>query len=119
MIYAIAILGVLLALSSAGNAYQYRENGQLQAKAGAVEQMAKDSKEAAQACTTGVENLAKAGRTRGKALLDAMKAAEPKVASLEAAASVAARAKPDDPQNLCASLERYWKAQIKAERGEK
>lgn len=110
------ILGILLAISVAGNGWQYHEAGKLQVKIGATEQLATDTKAAAEACTKGVDDLAKAGRVRGKALLEAMKGVAPKVASLEAAASVAARAKPDDPQNLCASLERYWKAQIKAER---
>ena len=113
------VLGILLALSVAGNAYQYHEAGKLQVKIGATDQLAKDTKAAAEACTTGVDNLAKAGAGRQKALLEALKGAAPKVAALEAAASVAARAKPDDPQNLCASLERYWKDQIKAERAAK
>lgn len=115
MTYAIAILGVLLALSTAGNAWQFhRHEATIEAKA-ATEQLARDTTAAAQACTKGVTDLEKAGRARQGALLDALVRAQPKVAALEAAASVAARAKPDDPQNLCASLERYWKAQIKAE----
>lgn len=116
MTYAVAIL---LALSTAGNAWQFhRHEATLEAKA-ATEQLAKDTTEAAKACTRGVDDLARAGRIRGQALLQAMRGAAPKVAALEAAASVAARAKPDAPSDLCGSLERYWKAQIKAERAEK
>ena len=119
MVYALAILGVLLALSTAGNAWQFhRHEATLEAKA-ATEQLARDTTAAAQACTKGVTDLEKAGRARQGALLDALVKAQPKVAALEAAASVAARAKPDTPSDLCGSLERYWRAQIKAERGEK
>lgn len=117
MTYAVAILAILLALSSAGNAYQYHENGKLQGRVGASDQLAMDTKASADACTKGVDNLAKAGKTRQGELLAAMKEAQPKVAALEAAATVAARAKPDNPQDLCGSLHRYLRDQIKAERG--
>ena len=119
MTYLVVILGVLLALSSAGNAWQYRQAGELQGKIGATEQLATDTKAAAQACSTGVDNLQKAAGTRQRDLLAALKGVQPQVAALEAAATVAARQKPDNPADLCGSLERYLKAQIKAERGMK
>lgn len=117
--YGIVILGILLALSVAGNAWQFHHGEKILEAKAATEQLAKDTTAAAQACTKGVEDLEKAGRVRGAALLAAMKAAQPQVASLEAAATVAARAKPDNAQDLCGSLERYLSAQIKAERAKK
>jgi len=113
------VLGILLAISVAGNAWQFHHGEKLVAKAAGTEQLANDTKAAAEACTKGVDDLARAGRIRGKALLDALEKAKPQVASLEAAAALAARAKPDDAQDLCGSLERYLKNQIKAERGGK
>lgn len=117
--YGIVILGILLALSVAGNAWQFHHGEVILEAKAATAQLAKDTTAAAQACTQGVEDLAKAGRVRGKALLDALEKAKPQVASLEAAATVAARAKPDDAQDLCGSIERYLTAQIKAERAKK
>lgn len=113
------ILGILLALSAAGNAWQFKHGEGLVAKGAAVEQLATDTKAAAQACTQGVEDLAKASRTRAQALAELMKQVAPKVAQMQEASLLALQQRPDNPQDLCGSLERYLRAQIKAERGAK
>lgn len=119
MTYAVAILAILLALSAAGNAYQYNEHTKDAVKFGTTSQLAADTKAAAGACTNSVRDLAKAGQTRQGELLKALAGVAPKVTALEAAATVAARVKPDDPKDLCASLERYLKGEIKKERAAK
>lgn len=110
------ILGILLAISVAGNAWQYHEHTKDAVKFGATKQLADDTTAAAVACSTGVDNLAKAGRTRQTELMAALKGVAPQVAKLQADALEAGRAKPDDPKDLCGSLERYLKGRIKADR---
>lgn len=110
------ILGILLALSAAGNAWQYNQHTEDAVRFGTTKQLSDDTKAAASACSAGVERIEKAGRTRGLALAKAMNDLAPKVQTLEAAATLAARAKPDDPKDLCGSLDRYLEERIKAER---
>lgn len=116
MNYLVVILGVLLALSSAGNVYQYHQHTTDSVKFGTTSQLAADTKAAAGACSKSVDDLAKAGKTRQAELLKALAGVAPKVSALEAAATVAARVKPDDINDLCGSLGRYWKREIAKER---
>lgn len=119
MTYAVAILGILLAISAAGNAWLFQRQdaaGKAEAKA---EQLFRDTKAAAGACTASVDTLAKAGNTRQARLEAALKAVAPAVAKDQQAALKALAARPDDPRDLCASLARYWKREIEAERGPK
>lgn len=119
MTYALAILGILLALSAAGNAWQFkRGEAMLEAKATA-EQLNRDTKAAASACSAGVDRLDKAGAARQKRLEDAMATVAPKVAILQEASLVALSARPDNAQDLCGSLTRYLQREIKTERGAK
>lgn len=111
------VLGILLGLSVAGNAWQYHQHTKDAVAFGTTKQLAEDTKAAAGACSTSVDNLAKAGRTRQDAILAALAGVAPKVAELQKEALVAAQAKPDDPKDLCGSLQRYLKAQVRAERG--
>ena len=117
MSYAVAILGLLLALSTAGNAWQFkRGEAMLEAKATA-EQLNRDTKAAASACTAGVDRLDRAGAARQKRLEDAMANVAPRVATLQEASLVAMAARPDNAKDLCGSLQRYLGREIKAERG--
>lgn len=116
MTYAVAILAVLLAVSAAGNAWQYHEHTKDAVKFGATDQLAKDTKTAAEACSKGVEDLEKAAKARQTDLVNALKGVAPKVASLQAEALEAARAKPDDPKDLCGSLQRYLRDRIRAQK---
>ena len=115
----VAILGLLLAISVAGNAWQFHHGEVILEAKAATTQLAADTKAAADACSAGVDDLAKAGRTRGKALIEAMKQVAPTVQALQEAAIVAQRAKPDDPKDLCGSLERYLRTEVAAERASK
>ena len=114
-----AILGVLLAASVALNGWQYRQALGNAVKYGTTQQLAEDTKAAAGACSASVEDLAKAGEKRHLQMIAALKGVAPEVERLQRDALRAAGAKPDNPQDLCGSLERYLRAQIKAERGTK
>jgi len=113
------LLAILLFLSVAGNAWQYNEHSQDMVKIGTTEQLAADTKAAAEACSTSVDNLAKKGATQHATVLANLAAQAGKVAGLEGAAIAALNAKPADPADLCKSLELYLRGQIKAERGPK
>ena len=111
-----AVLGILLALSAAGNAYQYHQAGKLQVRIGTTKQLADDTKAAATACSAGVDRLETAGTNRQKALDAALRGIAPKVLALQEASLLAGRAQPDQPSDLCGSLTRYLQGQVKAER---
>ncbi len=111
------ILGILLAVSVALNGWQYSNALSDATRYGTTKQLAEDTKAAAGACTQSVRDLDRAGKTRQSALILALNGIAPKVAELQAQSLEAGRAKPDDPKDLCGSLERYLRGQVKAERG--
>ena len=113
------VLGVLLALSASGNAYFWHERDGLLQREATVTQLQRDTKEAANTCTRSVEDLGKKGAERDRRLAQALERVAPQVAADQKAALAALTAKPDDPKDLCGSLERYLRAQIRADRGEK
>jgi len=111
------ILGVLLAVSAAGNAWLFRERTALLVRDGTVTQLAADTKAAASACSASVEGLDKAGKQRQRDLIAALKGIAPQVARGQQEALSALAAKPDDPQDLCGSAQRYIARELAAERG--
>ena len=115
--YAIGILALLLALSAAGNVFLWKHGEALKQEMGAVQQLATDAKAAGEACSKGVEDMAKAAGTRQKRLETALAAVAPEVRRAQSDALAALSAKPDNAADLCGSLERYLRSQIKAERG--
>ena len=117
LMIAVAVLGVLLAVSSTLNAWQYKEREKTLTVAATASQLAEDTKATAQACSDGVDRLARAGDANRRAIITAVDATKGQIAGLQQQALAASRAKPDNPQDLCGSLERYLKAQIKAEKG--
>ena len=114
-----AILALLLALSAAGNVFLWKHGEALKQEMGAVQQLAADAKAAGEACSKGVEDMAKAAGSRQKRLEAQMAAVAPEVRRAQADSLAALQAKPSDPANLCASLEKYLREQVKAERGGK
>lgn len=106
------VVGVLFGLSTAGNAWQFHLLGEAKVEIGTTRQLAEDSKAAATACTVGVDNLEKAGRRRQADLLGAMTRIAPQVAEGQKKALETLNAKPDNPNDLCGSLERYWRQQL-------
>ena len=116
MLTGLVVLGILLAVSAAGNAYQYSRALEDATRYGTTKQLAEDAKAGATACTASVDKLADAGKARQARLERALLAVAPAVRADQEAALRALTAKPDDASDPCGSLERYWKAQIKAER---
>lgn len=110
------ILGILLALSVAGNAWQYHEHTADSIKFGTTKQLADDTKAAASACSAGVDRMEKAGTTRQRALDAALKGIQPALEKSQRDVMDALKARPDDPKDLCGSLGRYLNQQIQAEK---
>lgn len=115
----LAILGILLALSVAGNAWQYHEHTVDSVKFGTTKQLADDTKAAAQACSDGVDALQKQGAGTRTAIIAALQGESARIKGLQQDALTALAARPDNPADLCGSLDRYLKAQIAKERGGK
>ena len=112
MNYVLAVLGVLLALSTAGNAYFWHERDQLMTVKATTEQLQADTAKAAGACTASVQDLAKKGEERDKRLAAAISGVAPRVAALQQSSFDALAAIPDDPKDLCGSLARYFSVEI-------
>lgn len=112
----IVILGLLLALSFAGNLWLFHDRDKSIMAVATAKQLNTDTKTAAATCTASIDGLAKDSKIRHKALADAIGLTGVRVAELQGQANQALQAKPDDPKNLCASLERYLKARIVEER---
>ena len=111
------ILGVVLALSLAGNAFLFHSRDRaLEGKAVAETAMA-GFKGAAETCSASVDKLAADGQRRHAETLAMLKAETGRIKGLQHDALAAVRAKPADPKDLCGSLERYLREQLKRERG--
>jgi len=117
MNYVLAVLGVLLALSVGGNAWLFHERDKIMQKEATVSQLAADVKQQAGVCTASVDSLAEAGKTRDARLGAKLDAIAPAVAKLQKEQFAALSARPDNPQDLCGSLSRYWLQEIAKEKG--
>jgi len=113
---AIGVLALLLALSTAGNAWLFHSRDKALAAEATAQQLNADTAVAAKTCSDSVDALAKDGKARSARLGKLLGAESARIVSLQHQALDAQRAKPDNPQDLCGSLERYLRAQIKAER---
>lgn len=116
---ALVVLGVLLALSSAGNAYFWHERDGLLQREATVQQLERDTRAAANRCTASVDDLAKKGAERDKRIQAAIASVAPRVQAEQRAAMEILASRPDDPKDLCGSLARLLRAEIKRERGAK
>jgi len=113
------LLAILLAISVAGNGWQYHEHGKDLIRIGTTEQLTADTKAAADACSASVDDLARKGATQHAAVLASLAAQAGKVAGLEGAAIAALNAKPADPSDLCKSVALYLRDEIRKERGQR
>lgn len=111
------IMGIVLAISLAGNGFLFwsRDNA-IEEKAAAVTS-ATAWEASSTTCTNSVDQLAKDGDKRHKALLGAITSETQRIKGLQHEAIAAQRARPDNPQDLCGSLLRYWQDQVKREKG--
>ena len=83
------------------------------------QQLADDTKAAAQACSDGVDKLATQSSATRTAIIAAVQGEGARIKGLQHDALDAIKARPDNPADLCGSIERYLKAQIAKERGVK
>jgi hypothetical protein len=116
---ALVLLGILcfaLLSSLALNAYFWNERDDLLQKEATVKQLQVDTKAAAQACSASVENLAKEGKARDGRLAVALAKIAPQVKLNQQEVLKALAARPDNPNDLCGSLQRFLSRSIKAER---
>lgn len=109
------LLAILLALSVAGNAWQYNQHSEDMVKIGTTEQLAADTKAAAEACSAGVTSLETDGKKRHADLLARIAAQSGQVADLKGASIAALNARPADAGDLCKSLELYLRGEIRKE----
>lgn len=114
--YLSAALGAMLSASVLLNAWQYHQHDQSVRLEAQARQFADDTKASAGACSASVDRLAKDGRDRQAELLRLLRGIAPAVAENQKAALAALNAKPDNPQDLCASLQRYLQVEIQLER---
>ncbi len=110
-------LAVILALSLGGNVFLFNSRDEALAAKATQETVTASWKGSAEACSASVETLGKDGKRRHAELLGALEKEAGRIKGLQHEALEAARARPDDPKDLCGSLLRYWQAQIKRERG--
>lgn len=110
------VLGLALAASMAGNAYFWHERDALIRKAATVEQMKADISAAATQCTASVDALAKDSRDRDRRIAAAMGKIAPTILADQRASLDALKARPDDPKDLCGSLDRFRRKAISDDR---
>lgn len=113
------VLGVLLAVSVAGNAYLFRERTSIIEAKATAEQLNRDTAASAKTCSDGVERLSADTRRRQDGLKASLEAASGRIAALQAQAMIAGQARPDDSADLCGSLERFWRREMARERAKK
>lgn len=97
------LLSILLALSSAGNLYQYHENGKLHTELGGLKTANAAANNAAQACSSSIDKLTTATDDRAKTLLAAMQRINPQLRALQAGVTQTLNKQPIDPSDLCKS----------------
>lgn len=116
--WGVVLIVLILALmaSLAGNAYFWHERDGLMKEAARLDQMKRDITAAATQCTASVDALAKDGRDRDQRIVAAMGKIAPKVIADQQASFKALTAKPDNPADLCGSLDRFRKKAIAEDR---
>ncbi len=112
----IIALGILLAVSAAGNAWQYHEHDKAIEAVATAKQLNADTTKAAKACGDSVDKLATDTRARGTRLEAALAGQKGKIESLETQAIAALSAKPANPADLCGSAVLFLKGEIAKER---
>lgn len=115
----LTIVGIALAVSVAANAglthLYLGKRDELATQKAVTDQFSS----AANSCSTSVEELKKASDARHVAVLAALAKNASAVRSLEGAANQALATKPDDPNDLCGSLDRYLRSELNKERATK
>lgn len=105
----------MLGLSLAANVWLFNSRDSALEDLASQKLVSTSYQAAAGTCSESVDKLAAFGKGQGKAILDKLDTEATRIKSLQQDAITAARAKPDDPKDLCGSIERYLKSQIREE----
>lgn len=112
-----SILGLLLAISTAGNLWLFHSRDKALASAAQHEIAYDGAIGAANLCSASVNDLATTSKKRHEETLRRLSAQSGQVRGLEQAAIEALQARPSDPGDLCGSLAAYLRTEIQKERG--
>ena len=112
----IQLLGILLLISLAGNAFLFHSRDTALAEKSSLETSLAGWKGSAEACTASVDRLAKTGDARYAKILKKLEEDLPRIKGLQHEAIEAARARPTNPNDLCGSLLQELRTRIKQER---
>lgn len=114
-----SLLGLLLALSVAGNLWLFHSRDRALASAAQHKTAYEGALGAANLCSASVKDLAAKSEARHAETLRRLAAQAGQVRGLEQAAIEALQARPSDPGDLCASLAAFLKTEIAKEKGVK
>lgn len=110
------ILALLLAISVAGNAWQFHAHDKDVAAVATAEQLNTDTKAAAQACSASVDALAADAKARSARIEKQLAGWSGRILELQGASMEALSARPANPADLCASITQYLQGQVRKER---
>lgn len=111
-----SIIGLLLALSVAGNLWLFHSRDKALASAAQHQTAYEGALGAANLCSASVNTLADESKTRHAETLKRLSAQTGRVKGLEQAAIEALQARPSDPGDLCGSLAAFLKTEIQRKR---
>lgn len=112
-----SILGLLLALSFAGNLWLFHSRDNALESAAQHKTAYDGALGAANLCSASVRTLSDESKVRHAETLRRLSAQSGQVRGLEQAAIEALQARPSDPGDLCGSLAAFLKTEIQRERG--
>lgn len=107
------LLALLLAISVAGNAWQFHDHDKAVAAVATAEQLNTDTKAAAQACSASVDGLAADSKARSARIEQQLAGWSGRILELQGASIEALAARPANPADLCGSITQYLQAQIR------
>ncbi len=114
-----SILGLLLAISFAGNLWLFHSRDKALASAAQHKTAYEGALGAANLCSASVAELSAKSEARHAETLRRLAAQSGQVRGLEQAAIEALQARPSDPGDLCGSLAAFLKTEIAKEKGVK
>lgn len=112
-----SIIGMLLAISFAGNLWLFHGRDKARESAAQHQTAYEGALGAANLCSASVNDLAAASKARHAETLRRLSAQSGQVRGLEQAAIEALQARPSDPGDLCGSLAAFLQTEIAKERG--
>lgn len=105
------VLGLALTASVGANAWLFHERDKVLEARATITQLQADTREAANTCKSSVDELGKKTLAQGARIQQDVAAIAPRVGALQKESILALQARPDDPKDLCGSLERFFRRQ--------